>query len=376
MADPRFYDNRGPFSLGEVCAKIGVAVPDGLDPALKLDDVARLSGAIASHLSFFLGDKLSAAFAQTTAGVVLVSSKAFVKLTPPDGTVLIAVSQVQHAFAAVAEMLYPDCHRITGPFNTGVDPAAKIGAGVLLGAGVVVGPGAEIGDGTHIGPNVVVGRGVAIGRGCEIAGNSVIACAYIGDGVTVLPGAQIGQPGFGFASGPAGQTRLPQLGRVTVLPGAQIGQPGFGFASGPTGHTKIPQLGRVIVQDRVEIGAGVTIDRGALGDTVVGEGTKIDNLVQIGHNTKIGRHSVIVAHVGISGSCEIGDFVVLAGQVGVSDHAKIGSGARLGGKSGVFMGQQVEPGRDYGGIPVKPVREWLRELAALSALAKRPKRGE
>ena len=345
MADPRFYDNRGPFSLGEVCAKIGVAVPDGLDPALKLDDVARLSGAIASHLSFFLGDKLSAAFAQTTAGVVLVSSKAFMKLTPPDGTVLIAVSQVQHAFAAVAEMLYPDCHRITGPFNTGVDPAAKIGAGVLLGAGVVVGPGAEIGDGTHIGPNVVVGRGVAIGRGCEIAGNSVIACAYIGDGVTVLPGAQIGQPGFGFASGPAGQTRLPQLGRV-------------------------------IVQDRVEIGAGVTIDRGALGDTVVGEGTKIDNLVQIGHNTKIGRHSVIVAQVGISGSCEIGDFVVLAGQVGVSDHAKIGSGARLGGKSGVFMGQQVEPGRDYGGIPVKPVREWLRELAALSALAKRPKRGE
>ena len=139
MADPRFYDNRGPFSLGEVCAKIGVAVPDGSDPALKLDDVARLSGAVASHLSFFLGDKLTAAFAQTTAGVVLVSSKAFVKLTPPDGTVLIAVPQVQHAFAAVAEMFYPDCHRITGPFNTGVDPTAKIGAGVLLGAGVVTG---------------------------------------------------------------------------------------------------------------------------------------------------------------------------------------------------------------------------------------------
>ncbi len=345
MADPRFYDNRGPFSLGEVCAKIDAAVPDGADPALKLDDIASLSGAGASHLSFFVGDKLTAVFAQTTAGVVLVSLKAFAKLTPPAGTVLVAVAQVQHAFAAIAEMFYPDCHRVAGPFNTGVDPTAKIGEGVLLGAGVVVGPGVEIGNGTHIGPNVVVGRGVAIGRGCEIAGNSVIASAYIGDGVTVLPGAQIGQPGFGFASGPAG-------------------------------HTRIPQLGRVIIQDRVEVGANVTIDRGALGDTVIGEGTKIDNLVQIGHNTQIGRHSVIVAQVGISGSCEIGDFVVLAGQVGVSDHAKIGSGARLGGKSGVFMGQHVEPGRDYGGMPVKPVRDWLREIAAVSALARKPKRGE
>jgi UDP-3-O-[3-hydroxymyristoyl] glucosamine N-acyltransferase len=276
--------------------------------------------------------------------VVLVSTKALAKLMPPAGTVLVAVPQVQHAFAAVAEMFYPDCHRVAGPFNPGVDPAAEIGEGVRLGANVVVGPGTEIGDGTHIGPHVVVGRGVAIGRGCEIAGNSVIACAYIGD-------------------------------RVTILPGAQIGQPGFGFASGAAGHIKIPQLGRVIIQDRVEIGAGVTIDRGALGDTVIGEGTKIDNLVQIGHNTQIGRHCVIVAQVGISGSCEIGDFVVLAGQVGVSDHAKIGSGARLGGKSGVLMGQQVESGRDYGGIPAKPVRDWLREIAAVSALARKPKRG-
>jgi UDP-3-O-[3-hydroxymyristoyl] glucosamine N-acyltransferase len=156
MADPRFFDNRGPFSLGEVCAKIGVAVPDGSNPALKLDDVASLSGAVASHLSFFIGAKLTAAFDQTTAGVVLVSLKALVKLTPPAATVLIAVPQVQHAFAAVAEMFYPDCHRVAGPFNTGVDPSAKIGEGVLLGANVVVGRGVEIGDGTHIGPNVVI----------------------------------------------------------------------------------------------------------------------------------------------------------------------------------------------------------------------------
>lgn len=344
MADPRFFDNRGPFSLSEVCGKLGVPVPDGTDGSRSIADVASLAGAVAGHLSFFDNDKTAPAFAQTAAGVVLVSAKARPNLVPPEGTVLIGVASVQHAFAAVAELFYPDCHRIAGPFNAGIHPTAKIGEGVELGAGIVVGPDVEIGDRTHIGPHVVIGRGVTIGRDCEIAGNTVISHAYIGDGVSIFPGAQIGQPGFRFASSAAG-------------------------------HTKIPQLGRVIVQDRVEIGACVTIDRGGLGDTVIGEGTKIDNLVQIGHNTHIGRHAVIVSQVGISGSCEIGDFVVLAGQVGVSDHAKIGAGARLGGKCGVFMGQQLEPGLDYGGIPAKPVRHWLRELAVVSALAKKPKRG-
>jgi UDP-3-O-[3-hydroxymyristoyl] glucosamine N-acyltransferase len=344
MADPRFYDNRGPFSLAEVCARIGVTLPDGSDASHTIADVASLPGAASAHLSFFVGDRPSPAFSQTAAGVCLVSAEAMASLLAPPGCVLIGVDSVPHAFAAVAEMFYPDCHRFAGPFNTGVDPSAKLGEGVLLGAGVVVGPGAEIGDRTHIGPNTVIGRGVAIGRDCEIAGNSIISFAFLGDG-------------------------------VMVLAGAQIGQPGFGFASGPQGHTKIPQLGRVIIQDRVELGACSTVDRGALGDTVIGEGTKIDNLVQIGHNSRLGRHCVICGEAGIAGSCEIGDYVVLAGQAGVSDHAKLGSGARLGGKSGVFMGQELEGGRDYGGVPAKPVRDWLKELAAVRTLSKKPKRG-
>ncbi|GAA0533294.1 UDP-3-O-[3-hydroxymyristoyl] glucosamine N-acyltransferase [Rhizomicrobium palustre] len=343
MADPRFYDNRGPFTLAEVCARVGATVPDGADGSAHIADVASLSGAVAAHLTFFTGDKPNAAFSQTSAGFCLVSAKAK-DMVAPEGTVLIPVSSVQHAFSAAAELFYPDCHKFAGPFNAGVHPTAIVGANVLLGAGVVVGPGAEIGEGTQIGPNTVIGRGVAIGRDCVIAGNTVIACAFIGD-------------------------------QVSILAGAQIGQPGFGFASSASGHIKIPQLGRVIIQDRVEIGACTTIDRGALGDTVVGEGTKIDNLVQIGHNTHIGRHSIIVSQVGISGSTEIGDFVVLAGQVGVSDHVKIGSGARLGGKCGVFMGQVLEGGKDYGGIPAKPVRDWLREISAVGALVKKPKRG-
>jgi UDP-3-O-[3-hydroxymyristoyl] glucosamine N-acyltransferase len=180
-----------------------------------------------------------------------------------------------------------------------------------------------------------------IGRDCEIGSNVTISHAYLGDGVVVFPGAQLGQPGFGFASGAAG-------------------------------HLKIPQLGRVIVQDKVEIGACTTVDRGALGDTVIGEGTKIDNLVQIGHNTRTGRHCVIVAQVGISGSCELGDYVVLGGQAGVADHAHIGDGARVAARGGVPPGE-LPGGKDYGGTPVRLMKDWRRELAAVALLAKRRK---
>ena len=213
---------------------------------------------------------------------------------------VIPCASVPHAFAAVARLFYPDSNPVwrAGGRSSTSDPAAKIGRDVSLAPGAVVGKGAEIGDGTRLGANAVIGRGVAIGRNCEIGSNTTISHALIGDDVVVLSGAQIGNPGFGFASSAAG-------------------------------HTKIPQLGRIILQDRVEIGACTTIDRAALGDTVIGEGTKIDNLVQIGHNTRIGRHGVIVSQVGISGSCELGDFVVLGGQVGVADHVSIGDGARL-----------------------------------------------
>jgi UDP-3-O-[3-hydroxymyristoyl] glucosamine N-acyltransferase len=138
---------------------------------------------------------------------------------------------------------------------------------------------------------------------------------------------------------------------------------------GKNGHLKVPQIGRVIIQDGVEIGANTTIDRGALRDTVIGEGTKIDNLVQIGHNVVIGRHCVIVAQTGISGSAELGDFVVLGGQVGVVGHVKIGAGAQIAASSNVRG--DVPPGVRWGGTPAKPVRLWFRELTLLQKLAER-----
>jgi UDP-3-O-[3-hydroxymyristoyl] glucosamine N-acyltransferase len=337
MADPRFYDNRGPFTLAEVCKHANVALPDGANGASQILDLATLDGAGDRHLTFCIGKVAAKALASTKAGFCLVGKEA-AGLPHPAATTVIPCAAANHAFAAVLGLFYPENSLMAWAQQAAIDPSAKIAGDVQLAPGVVVGPGAEIGERTVLGPNCVIGRGVAIGRDCVIGSNVSISHSYIGDG-------------------------------VLVLPGAQIGQPGFGFVSGARGHTKIPQIGRVIVQDKVEIGAGTTIDRGAIGDTVIGEGTKIDNLVQIGHNSHIGRHCVIVAQVGISGSCEIGDFVVLGGQVGIADHATIGDGARLAARSGVFPGT-LKGGQDYGGVPARPVKEWLREMVTLTKLGK------
>jgi UDP-3-O-[3-hydroxymyristoyl] glucosamine N-acyltransferase len=185
---------------------------------------------------------------------------------------------------------------------------------------------------------VVVGPGVRIGRDCNIGAGTSITHALVGD-------------------------------RVIIHPGCRIGQDGFGFLMGAAGHLKVPQVGRVIIQDDVEIGAGTTIDRGAIRDTMVGEGTKIDNLVQIGHNVVIGRHCVLVAQTGISGSSTLEDFVVLGARVGVTNHVTIGEGAQIAAIS--IVGGDVPPGARWGGTPAKPVKVWLREMKMLERMAKR-----
>lgn len=340
MADPRFYDNRGPFTLADICARSGVVLPPRVDGAARVLDLSTLDGAGPQHLAFAAGRASAKALAKTKAGFCFVGNDVGTT-TAPTGTILLPCTSAQHAFAAALALFYPDNMLVAWSQQTPVDPSAKIATGVTLAPGVVIGANAEIGERTRIGPNTVIGRGVTVGRDCEIGSNVTITSACVGD-------------------------------RVTILPGAQIGQPGFGFVPGPSGHTKIPQIGRVIIQDKVEIGACTTIDRGAIGDTVIGEGTKIDNLVQIGHNTHLGRHCIIVSQVGISGSCEIGDFVVMGGQAGIADHAIIGDGTRLAARTGVMPGV-LPPGQDYGGVPARPVKDWLRETVALAKLAKAKK---
>lgn len=318
--------------------RLGLAIPPGAPPDAKIADVAALEAAGPGDLVFCTGKAAVAQLERSIAGFAIVDAN--LSVSAPEGTVLLRAASALAAFATVAEILYPN-HGAVEWEREPISSSAKIGNDVQIAPTAVIGRDAEIGDRTRIGPSAAIGPGVLIGRDCDIGSNATITHSYLGDG-------------------------------ISILPGAQIGQPGFGFASGRSGHAKVPQLGRVIIQDKVEIGACTAIDRGALGDTVIGEGTKIDNLVQIGHNCRVGRHCIIVGQVGMAGSCELGDFVVLAGQVGLGDHVRIGDGARLAGRAGVGSGE-LPGGQDYGGMPAIPVREWRRQMAAYAMLGRRRK---
>lgn len=285
MADPRFYDNCGPFTLAEICAKADIAMP-GPGEA-RIFDLAGLDGAGALHLSFFSGKgKSGEIFSRSAAGFCFVPQGH--TAPPPSGMTLLPSASVPHAFAAAASLFYPAASLGLCPQAEAIDPTARLGQEVTFGPGVVIGAGAEIGNRSRIGANSVIAPGVAIGQDCQIGNNVTISHAYLGDRVTVLPGVRIGQPGA--------------------------------CANG-----QIPQLGRVIVQDNVEIGAGATIDRGSLGDTVIGEGSKLDALVQVGHDVHIGRHCVLASQTDVAAGSRIEDFSVL-------------------------------DRRCYGGVPAKPVR--------------------
>lgn len=336
MADPRFYDNAGPLSLAQVVELTGGKTAAAVDVCVA--DVAALDAAGAGQISYCDGPKFKAALEKTQAGVVLVG--AALAASVPVSAIAVVCDRPQLAFAKIATALYPTAiylWPLGRPPVHAMAPSARVGEGTVIAPGVFISEDVEIGDNCTIGPGVVIGRGVKIGHKVWLGAHVRISHSLIGD-------------------------------RCTIHGGAAIGQDGFGYVAGAAGHFKIPQLGRVIIQDDVEIGANTAIDRGALGDTVIGEGTKIDNLVQIGHNIRVGRRSLIAAQVGFAGSSEVGDYVVFGGQVGVADHLKIGAGAIVAAKSGVT--RSLEGGKVHGGFPAKPVEQWRREVATLSRLAK------
>ena len=342
MEHPGFFDRAGPFSLGTVAEAVGARPAEGADLGLAIKDVRPLDGAAKSDLSFLDNRKYLPLFAATAAGACLVAPKFAGQA--PRGTACLLTPEPYRAFARALLLFYPDALKPTvAPIGGGggsalVHPSASIESGASVEPGAIVGPEARIGRGTTVAAGSVIGYRVHIGRDSYIGPNASLTHALIGN-------------------------------HVTIHAGVAIGQDGFGFAMSQVGHLKVPQIGRVIIQDGVEIGANTTIDRGALRDTVIGEGTKIDNLVQIGHNVVIGRHCIIVAQTGISGSAELGDFVVLGGQVGVVGHVKIGSGAQIAGSSNVRG--DVPPGVRWGGTPAKPVRLWFREITLVQKLAER-----
>lgn len=342
MSDTQFFTATAGLTLAEVAQAAGVALSEGIDPARVLTGAAPLESAGPDDLAYMDNARYGEILAETRAGACLVGPRFAARC--PSGTVALVCRDPYRVYAGLLGRLHPDALR-PGPQFGGrglasgahVHPEARLEEGVTVDPGAVVGPGAEIGTGTVVGPNAVIGPGVRIGRDCSIGAGSTLSHALLGNRVIVHPGARLGQDGFGFAMGAS--------------------------------HLKVPQVGRVIVQDDVEIGANTTIDRGASRDTVIGEGTKIDNLVQIAHNVVIGRHCVIVSGVGISGSTTLEDYVVLGGQVGVVGHLRIGRGSQIAGSSNV--NRDVPPGSRWGGTPAKPVRAWFRELTTLARLAER-----
>lgn len=321
------------LTLAEIAERVGGQLTG--DPDHRIRGVAPVDRAGPEDLSFVANPRYLAYVQGSRAGVLLVPRA--LRERVPEGIATIAVDDAHVALYHLLPSLYP-----AEPEPAGVHPTAVVAEDARLGAGVSVGPfavveaGVVLGEGTRVGAHAVVGRGGVVGRDCVIHPQS-----------TLYPGVVLGD-------------------RCVIHSGARVGKEGFGFVWLDGGHRRIPQVGGCVLGNDVEVGCNTTIDRGSIGDTVVGDGTKIDNLVQLGHNDRVGRHVILISQVGISGSTTVGDGAVLGGQAGVGGHLTIGPRARIGAQAGVTG--DVPAGETYSGYPARPHREAMRSLGLLTRL--------
>lgn len=321
-------------TLAEVASLVGGRVLG--DPGTVVSDLVPLAEAGPGQLGF-LADRRYLKHLSGKDGVAVLVAESLVPLLVGEGPPGVAVQEPHRALATLVAHFHP-----TSPPEPGIHPTAVLGRGVVLGERAHVGPyavveeGARIGDDVVLGAHSVVGRGARIGAGCVLHPHAVL-----------YPGTILGE-------------------RVILHAGARVGVDGFGYVFQEGAHRKVPQVGGCVLGDDVEVGANACIDRGSIGRTVVGAGSKLDNLVHVAHNVSIGPRSLLVAQVGIAGSSRVGEGAVLGGQVGVSGHLEIGAGARLGAQAGVIG--DVAPGETVSGYPARPHREYLQAMAALFRL--------
>ncbi|MBU0723695.1 MAG: UDP-3-O-(3-hydroxymyristoyl)glucosamine N-acyltransferase [Alphaproteobacteria bacterium] len=326
MADPRFFITTPPRTLADLAQIAEAQLADGVDPERLIDDVSALETAGPGHIAFLANRKYVRSFMESKAGACLVEPELADRA--PEGMAVLICDRPRRGFARIAAAFHPDRQEEPGIHPSAViDPSARLGKGCRVEAHVVIGPNVEIGESCQIGANSVIERGVVIGENCVIGANATLSYCLIGK-------------------------------RVQIASGAVIGNTGFGYDLDPSGRTKVPHLGRVIIEDDVEIGANSTIDRGSGPDTVIGQGTVIDNLVMIAHNVRIGRGCILVAQVGIAGSAQLGNYVTIAGQAGVVNHANIGDRVIIAAKSGVLA--NVPADSIFAGYPAMPIKEWRR----------------